>query len=367
MKNLDPGFSYEVDKTNNEQWSKILELFSDANYYQTYPYGFHTWGKEKISQLVLKENNVVVAAAQAWVYTVPVLNAGFAHISWGPMWRLKNKPLNLTSLKNIIRALQKEYVIKRKLLLRIRFNELDTEENQQVVKAINNEDLKFNKSQHRYQTIILDLSPDLQEIRMGFRPKWRSGLNKSEKKGIEVSTGNQNEIFEPVVDIHNQMVERKRFTRYIQDGEKVKEIQNDLSDTLKLRTFIGRHEGTIEGGIAVAVIGDTGMPILGSMTNASIEKKLNMNYLLQWQVISWLKENGFKYYDLKGYDPDEYPGPSIFKSGISKNIVSFLGSYESCKSLLSLFVVRAGELVDISMVYLSVFTKKIQNLFRSKN
>ena len=45
-------------------------------------------------------------------------------------------------------------------------------------------------------------------------------------------------------------------------------------------------------------------------------------YLLQWTLIQWLKENGIKWYDLGGIDPEGNPGVYSFKRGLSGTDVS---------------------------------------------
>ena len=43
---LDPMWQVEVDRATPAEWSQMLDLFDDANIYQTWSYGGVHWGEE---------------------------------------------------------------------------------------------------------------------------------------------------------------------------------------------------------------------------------------------------------------------------------------------------------------------------------
>ena len=49
----------EVDRATPAEWAQMLDLFNDANLYQTWSYGRVRWGEENLSHLVLKRNGEV--------------------------------------------------------------------------------------------------------------------------------------------------------------------------------------------------------------------------------------------------------------------------------------------------------------------
>ncbi len=49
--------------------------------------------------------------------------------------------------------------------------------------------------------------------------------------------------------------------------------------------------------------------------------KNNGSYLLQWEMIKWLKQRGCQKYDLGGINLDDNPGVYHFKSGITNQEV----------------------------------------------
>jgi hypothetical protein len=63
--------------------------------------------------------------------------------------------------------------------------------------------------------------------------------------------------------------------------------------------------------------------------------------MLQWTLIRWLKENGFKWYDLGGIDPERNPGVYHFKRGLSGSDVYQLNPLTACNSAICAAAVRA--------------------------
>ena len=365
MNKLDYGYMAEVDKIGRDEWSQILSDFDDANIFQTWIYGSVHWGEKKVSHLVLKKDGQIVAAAQIWHTNLAVIGGGFAHISWGPMWRLRGRKLDLEVVRNMIRALQEEYVIRRHLLLRIRSNEIDDNINGELVRQIfEAENLKWLRKEGRYRTILLNLVPDLKEIRKNLRSSWRRHLNRAERQDLKVIEGTEDEMFHSFSEIYHDMVSRKGFTRYVANMKQYAVIQKQLPKNLKMKIFLCQYQDEFVGGIVVPAFGNTPAHIFSATSTKGLELKLDAAYLLQWRVIERLKEEGFQYYDLRGYSPDEYPGVSAFKAGLSGDVVHFLGSFESCSNLVSLLFVRTAELLDhMYQNSRRVIPKKVQNVF----
>ena len=121
-----------------------------------------------------------------------------------------------------------------------------------------------------------------------------------------------------------------------------------LPESIKLRVFLCQFEGKFVAGAVLSAQGDTGFGILGSTSTFDFNKKLNSAYLLEWHCMEWLRQKGYKYYDLRGYDPESYPGPSHYKAGLGGEDVRFVGTYESCHNILSRIIVQLGRILDHS-------------------
>ncbi len=352
-------YSVEVDKISKNEWSQLLLEFEDANIFQTWEYGTAHWGEKNISHLILRLEGQVVAAAQLWVVKMPVIGSGFAHISWGPMWRLRGQSPEPETVRHMLRSLKEEYAFRRRLLLRIRAYSVDsTLEGEMVRSNLEAEGFKFQKKEIRYHTYRINLSSELQEIRRKFLPRWRRNLKKAENLDLTVVSGDSDGMFQSFSMLYHDMHSRKGFKKYVADMSTYANIQRSLPEKLKMKIFLCYYRGEVVAGEAVPLLGDTGMYLMSATSTKSIELNLYAAYLVQWKIIEWLKQNGFKYYDLRGGVEGNMPGVKFFKSGLSGDEIFYLGSYENHNNKVSYLVVRTGEfLQDMNNMKSRLFAK----------
>ena len=356
-------YSAEIDDITLKDWQRILLKFDDANIFQTWKYGANKWGENKLSHLILKKSNEVVAAAQVWYVNFPVIKGGIAHVSWGPMWRLHGKELNFNNLRNMIKALYREFVIRRGALLRIRPYEIDNTRIGNKVQQIFEEENLKKMNEAPFRTVMLDLSPDLDELRMNLRKSWRRQLNKATKKDITVIEGSDEKMFDSLCKLYKKMLKRKRFSLYVENIDELKQIQSELPSSLKMKIFLCQHEGEFVSGQAITTLGNTAMGLISATSNKDVELKLGSSYLFDWEAIKWMKEKGYKYYDLHGYDPVKYPGPSYYKEGVGGDCVSYLDTFESVDNLLSLVIVKSAKFMVSVRENIKTMVKKCRNVF----
>ena len=112
----------EVEAATPATWSSMLDLFEDANIYQTWSYGEVRWGRKNLSHLVLKRNGEIVAMAQVRIIRPTRFKFGMAYLRWGPLCHRKGTELDAETVTEMARALNQEYVCKRRLLLQILSN-----------------------------------------------------------------------------------------------------------------------------------------------------------------------------------------------------------------------------------------------------
>ena len=344
MVNLINGYTVEIDNISRTEWSQILLKFEDANLYQTWEYGAAKWGERNLVHFVLKKNGEIVSAAQLWYRKFPIIGGGFAHISMGPMWRLNGHGFIEENIHTMVKALHQEFVVKRGVLLRIYSYEKENEEGEKIRQIFKTEHL--HKSKEPYDvTIVLNLSPDLNELRRNLRKSWRRQLKKAERNNLQISIGRDEDMFNSLCSIYEEMLNRKKFKQHIANLELLKITQKTLPDNLKMVIFLCHLNGEIISGQAVSALGDTGIDIIAAITNKDISQNLRSTYLFEWQTIRWLKENGFNFLDLRGYDLKKYPGPSYYKAGLGGNVINYIGIFECSNSLLSHIIVQIGKFI----------------------
>jgi hypothetical protein len=335
-----PRRQVEVDRATPAEWSKMLDLFDDANIYQTFDYGGVRWGKKSLSHLVLKGDGEVLGMAQLRIVRPTPLKFGMAYLRWGPLCERRGKLRDPEVFTNMAHALEEEYVGKRKLLLRILPNAFAGSPRAEVMQtAFSRFTREALTAENTYRTFVLDLSPSLDELRKKLDAKWRNKLSGAEKNNLKVVAGNGPQEYQTFCQLYYQMRQRKNFETTV-DAEEFRRIQERLAETHRMRILICEHQGTPVVGLVASAMGDSAIYLLGATSDAGLNTK--GAYLLQWTMIRWLKENGIRWYDLGGIDPEGNPGVYSFKRGLSGLDVCQTNPLVASDSALSSAIVKAG-------------------------
>ena len=337
---LDPVWQVEVDRATRAEWSSMLDLFNDANLYQTWAYGVVRWGRKNLSHLVLKRNGEVWGMAQLRIVRPTRFNFGMAYLRWGPLCHRRGRELDAEATSCLARALHQEYVCKRGLLLQILPNVFVGSRRAALFQSSFS---RFTQeppaSANAYRTFILDLGLPIEDLRKNLDKKWRNQLTRSEKNGLKVVTGNGTDEYRRFCLMYEQMQQRKGFESTV-DIEEFARIQEDLRETQRMRILICELDGISVAGLVASAMGDSAIYLLGATSDDGLNAK--GAYLLQWKLIQWLKESGIKWYDLGGIDPEWNPGVYSFKKGLSGTDVYQLTPLVACNSVVSSAVVRAS-------------------------
>lgn len=265
---------------------------------------------------------------------------GMAYLRWGPLCERRGRPLDPEGARSMARALEEEYVGKRKLFLCVLPNAFVGSPRAAVIESAF---CRFTReplvADNTYRTFILDLAPALEELRKGLDKKWRNLLTSSEKKGLRVVAGSGSDEYRTFCLIYNQMRMRKMFETTV-DIKEFGRIQQELAESHRMRILICEEGGVPVAGLVASAMGDTAIYLLGATSDNGLNSR--GAYLLQWALIKWLKENGFKWYDLGGIDPERNPGVYHFKRGLSGSDVSQINPLVASGSVVSSATVRAG-------------------------
>jgi hypothetical protein len=318
----------------------MLDLFDDANIYQTFAYGAVRWGGKNLSHLVLRRDGEIAGMAQIRIVRPTPLKFGIAYLRWGPLCARRGRPLDSEVSANMARALEEEYVGRRRLFLRVLPNAFGGSPRAGAIQSAFD---RFNRepltAANKYRTIVLDLAPPLEELRSRLDKKWRNQLTRSEKNNLEVIAGNGLEEYRTFCQIYSQMQKRKAFESTV-DVEEFGRIQKYLADSHPMRILICKDQGKPLAGLVASAMGDSAIYLLGATSDDGLNSK--GTYLLQWTMIKWLKENGIRWYDLGGIDPEANPGVYHFKRGFSGVDVCQINPLVACDSAISSAIARAG-------------------------
>jgi len=343
-RNLDPGYVAQFDTVNSEEWSRILNQFSDANIYQTWSYEAVRQGENNVSHMILRAGDRIVAAAQARLASIPFLGLSAAYIRWAPLWQLRAQILEPANIQQALRALRNEYVCRRGQVLRI-FPILYDDNPQPYAEILSREQYTRVPAEDPGRTLIMDIHQPLDEIRKKLDQKWRNCLNRSERNNLEVVEGTDDKLFADFISIYRSLLDRKKFPPP-NDINEFRSIQRDLPPEHSMRVLICQSGGVSSAGIICATIGDMGLYLFGATNEEGLTNK--SSYLLQWKAIQWMKDTGCHYYNLNGINPATNPGGYHFKAGLSgKNgrDVNYLGRYDSYASRRTAQLVRIADVM----------------------
>jgi lipid II:glycine glycyltransferase (peptidoglycan interpeptide bridge formation enzyme) len=329
----------QVDNQSPESWGDVLQQFADASIYQTLECGAARWGKAQLSTLVVSRDGIPVAAALVRQIRLPMGLGGIAYAGWGPAWTRRNNGADLEALRCGIRALRKEYAGRRKLFLKVTPN-LYVAGDHPAKRLFKEEGFDWCARDDR--TILVDLSPSLEDLRARMRRRWRQTLAKAEKQNLEIVEGTGVDLYDEGLKVYEQMHVRKQFAEFV-DKTRFRAMQESLPEKLKMRILLVRESGETVAAIAWSVIGNTGLPLLAATGPRAL--KNNAAYLMWWKMVEWLKLNGFAFCDLGGIDPEQNPGGFTFKSGIAgepATEVKLLGEFNYCEHHFSRLLVTGG-------------------------
>ena len=330
----------EVDLASDGQWSEMLDTFADANFYQTAAYGGVHWGKKSLSRIVLKRAGEVMAIAQLRIVRPTPLRFGMAYLRWGPLWERRGVPADPEVPERMARAIEEEYLQRRKLFVRILPNAFAASPRESTVRAafprFTAEPLDAGNT---YRTFVLDLRPSLGDLRKNFDRSWRNKLSGAEKNDLNIVAGNGSAEYQSFRSMYDQMRKRKAFETTV-DVEEFGRMQAALTPRQRMRVMICEDQGTPVAGLVVSAMGDSAIYLLGATSDDGLKSK--GAYLLHWTMIQWLKENGICWYDLGGVDPVGNPGVYSFKKGFSGSEVCQTNPLVASGSAVSSTIVKAS-------------------------
>ncbi len=332
------AWEVEVDRTNSETWSQLLDTFDDASIYQTAAYGEVRWSRKNLSRIVLKKDGDAVAIAQLRLIRPAPLKCGIAYLRWGPLWERRDHEFDPEVAVRIASAIEEEYVKRRNLFVRIVPNAFAGSKRAELFQsAFSQFALESPGSAEVYRTFLVDLSPSLEELRKKLDAKWRNKLKQAERKSLTVISGTGIEAYRAFCEMYSQMRQRKTFETTV-DIQEFERIQEQLPESQRMRIFICKDQGVPVAGMVASVTGNSAIYLLGATSDAGLNAR--GAYLLQWSLISFLKENGIKFYDLGGIDPATNPGVYQFKRGLTGADICQMMPLVASKSVLSSAVMK---------------------------
>ncbi len=176
----------------------------------------------------------------------------------------------------------------------------------------------------------LDLSPGLEAVFEGFKPKWRYNIRLAERKGVRIREGDGSDV-DLFYDILLETARRDRFL--VRGRSYFHDLWRELSKDGLIRIFLAEYEGTAIAGALLFVLGRQAWYTYGASSNE--HRNVMPNHLLQWTMIREAAAAGCTVYDFRGVscggeDPASahLQGLNRFKAGFNAQLVEYVGEFD---------------------------------------
>ncbi len=290
--------------------------FPDWGYRHSHAFNLQCGVQQRtaVEHVEISDDGTIIGLASARIKRLPLVGVGIAYIGGGPLTRT-SASLDAGTLARVLEALRREYVLERGLVLRISPPLSPQEEVELAKTSYLAAGFKPTPMANVYRTMLLDLSPTIEEITARFSKRWRRQLNKSLKSGFELQIGTSVEMFDQFCDLFEAFIDWKGFE--VEHGPRFhREVHKALPEEARYLILLARQADKLAGGVVLARTGDTAVYVLGA-TNPEMRDARPGHYL-HFRATEVLKDMGLRYYDLGGINPDDNPGVYEFKAGMTQ-------------------------------------------------
>jgi len=378
---INPKWDAFVNEANGD----LLQTSAWASYENNY-FGWNA------VRFYFKNEETIVAGFQITIINDELVgNIGI--IRSGPCFKLKTPELMslvVSEMRNSIKTLNLSY-----LMVTPDYNEHD------LIPFLKNEkfESKFAylppfRIQSTYKcTLFLDLSLSTDDLLKQMNSMRRDGIRKGLKNPFKVKTGDRDDL-KVFYDLYDFTVKNHKYTDpitkktidYYPTMESYDEVCK-IWDALAPYGWVKLFLGTVEDEI---ICGEMAFPFGGIFHckrwgwNLKYGK-YRISDVIQWEMIQWAKENGYKYYDFceidikvaeayRSSDPvletlktTDFHGPTMFKLQFGGDIIKYPGLYVCYSDKTKQLIETSGEeLIHLLKSYKDYFWAK-KNFFRNHN
>jgi lipid II:glycine glycyltransferase (peptidoglycan interpeptide bridge formation enzyme) len=320
---------------DQEIWNSFVKGAPSFSLLQSWEWGeFKQKMGWQVYRVGVEESGMIKAGAQMLIKSLPLGMASIAYVPRGPLCDWEDHSSTGMLLAEMHRIARKHKAIYLKIEPPLR----NTPQNDQAVQRYSFIPSRIHNQPRN--TIIIDLDRDLETILSEMHHKTRYHIRRAERKGVKVSVGGSEDL-PGFIDLIQHTGRRKRFsTRKREYYELEWKIFSDRDQCVLL---MASHENRLIAVHLAVLFGSHAAYFHGG--SLDLANNISPNYLLMWEAIQWAKGKGCATFDLWGI-PDEIEGSVDkdqdsflerkdglwgvyrFKSGFSKNVVSYLGAYD---------------------------------------
>ena len=186
------------------------------------------------------------------------------------------------------------------------------------LKSVRSRRLKFSN----WKSSIIDLNKSLDELIFSLKPKWRNSLKKAQKQNFIINRSSNKKDIETLLKYYIQDIEKKKFKGV--NPDLIKKMAQIQSDSEKLYVFNAKKDNLDLGSILISRQFKNLIYLIGWSSEDG--RKLNVNYILLWEAITYFKSKECKVFDLGGLIGNNHP-IDFFKLGMNGSYYENCGEY----------------------------------------
>lgn len=209
---------------------------------------------------------------------------------------------------------------------------IETKESRQQLRSLGM--LPTPPVQPNNSTVIIDLSPSIDDILASLNQKGRHALRRAERDGVSAEAVPFTE--ENARLMYNLLRETAvgRFETSVRDFSYYYTFWKAFVDSGAGSLFFATYENRVVAGAFSMFLGKKGLYKDG----ASVREKTvyGASHLLQWEIMQWMKSRGVESYDLCGAphssrindESHNFYGVGRFKTSFNKHVTDYVGCYD---------------------------------------
>lgn len=288
------------------EWRSFLNQTQKTPWTQTFQYAIAVAKAAKQSTFFVTIDRGIEVVGLVAIQVASLGPFQSVTINRGPLW-LKGQD-TAQNLADFVGALKKVYP--RSVFRRFRWMPEWTSNESSVLFT---EDFGFKKTPQSFETLWLDLSPSLEDLRKGLDRKWRGHLNKSERSNLEVVVDTDGRHLDVFLRNYDLFKSKKVF-----EGPEGSFFKHEIENALPFKDAIILWARIDKIPVAGVVVMKHGTSASYRLSWNSPEGRLaQAHYLLVWKAIELLKKQSVESFDLGGILAQDPTGFNIFKLGLN--------------------------------------------------
>jgi lipid II:glycine glycyltransferase (peptidoglycan interpeptide bridge formation enzyme) len=195
-------------------------------------------------------------------------------------------------------------------------------------------------------TVVVDISPPLEQILSAMKSKTRYNVRLSSKKGVQVTEGGMEDL-DRWYELYQETSRRDRIAIHARAYYRgLLAFAREYTGGPSVKLLLATHEGDLLAGNIVAFWKTRAAYLYGASSGE--KRNLMPTYALQWEAIRMAREAGCTSYDLYGVPAQPDPSHPMFglyqfKTGFSDSVLRRWGTWDVPYRPLLYRLYRAAE------------------------